>query len=318
VPPESIETEQVEIQFLHPPVPLRARVRCSILARVNGIGLGIDIGGTTVKSAALRGNEVLWTGRSERYSRPGADQLIAAVRQACGQLTAPPQTVGLCVPGLLDEAKECVSISANVPGLIGLPLRELVLRAAGTSDAAPVVVNDANATAYDIYSTRALSARLLVLAIGTGVGASVLDDGKPLFVDGQSPGHVGQVDVSIDGPMVIGPDGGRGGLEGYIGTAALRARYGPDAAARIRPGDPPFRALVRILRICHAIYRPLHVCLAGGTGIRLGHLLDPLKRATEVELTMIARKDWKLFVADSDYHAAAGAARIAASGQWPG
>jgi predicted NBD/HSP70 family sugar kinase len=300
------------------PAPLRLCNACSIVAPVNGIGLGIDIGGTTVKSAALRGNEVLWTGRSERYSRPAADELIAAVRQACMQLTGPPQTVGLCVPGLLDETGESVAISANVPGLIGLPLRELVLRAAGTTDAGPLVVNDANATAFDIYSTRALRGRLLVLAIGTGVGAAVLDNGKPLFVDGQSPGHVGQVDVSLDGPLIIGPDGGRGGLEGYIGTAALRARYGPDAASRIRPGDPPFRALVRILRICHAIYRPLHVCLAGGTGIRLGHLLDPLKRATEVELTMVARKDWKLFVADSDFHAAAGAARIAASGKWPG
>jgi predicted NBD/HSP70 family sugar kinase len=299
-------------------VLLRRTKRSSILLRVNGISLGIDIGGTTVKSAALRDGQVLWTGRSERYTRPAADQVMAAVRQACGQLEMPPETVGLCVPGLLDDAKECVAISANVPGLIGLPLRELVLQAAGTSGAAPIVVNDANATAFDIYSTRSLSGRLLVLAIGTGVGAAVLDDGKPLFVDGESPGHVGQVDVSIDGPLIIGPDGGRGGLEGYMGTAALRARYGPDPASRIRPGDPPFRALVRIIRICHAIYRPLHVCLAGGTGIRLAHLLDPLKRATEVELTMIARKDWKLFAADSDFHAASGAARIAASGKWPG
>jgi hypothetical protein len=72
------------------------------------------------------------------------------------------------------------------------------------------------------------------------------------------------------------------------------------------------------MRICHAIYRPLHVCLAGGTGIRLTHLIEPLKRATEVELTMIARKDWRLFAADHDFHAAGGVARIAASGTWPG
>jgi predicted NBD/HSP70 family sugar kinase len=284
---------------------------------VNGTSLGIDIGGTTVKSAALRDGAVIWTGRSERYSRPAAEQLVDAVRQACAQLDTPPQSVGLCVPGLLDEAKQSVAISANVPGLVGLPLGELVSRGARSNGSVPVVVNDANATAYDIHSTRQLPGRLLVLAIGTGVGAAVMDDGRPLFVDGESPGHVGQVDVSIEGPIVIGPDGGRGGLEGYLGTAALRARYGPDPAARIRPGDPPFKALVRILRICHAFYRPLHVCLAGGTGIRLGHLIDPLKRATEVELTMVARKDWKLFVGDTDYHAAAGAARIAASGSWP-
>lgn len=284
---------------------------------MDAISLGIDIGGTTVKAAALRGGQVVWTARSDRYSRPGPEQVIAAVRQACTQLEGPANSVGLCVPGLLDEAKQTVAISANVPGLIGLPLRDVVSQAAGATAAAPLIVNDANATAFDIFTTRKLTGRLLVIAIGTGVGAAVLDDGKPLFVDGESPGHIGQVDVSLDGPIVIGPDGGRGGLEGYVGTAALRARYGPDAAARIRPGDPPFRALVRILRICHAIYRPLHVCLAGGTGIRLAHLLDPLKRATDVELTMIARKDWKLTAADHDHHAAAGAARIAAGGAWP-
>lgn len=292
--------------------------RGGILPPVSEISLGIDIGGTTVKSAALRRDEVLWTGRSERYSRPGPDQLVAAVRQACVRLDGPPQHVGLCVPGVLDEGKEHVAISANVPGLVGLPLRELVARAVGSDGLTPAVANDSNATGYDIYCTQKLSGRLLVIAIGTGVGAAVLDDGKPLFVDGESPGHIGQVDVSIEGPMVFGPDGGRGGLEGYIGAAALRTRYGSDPASKIRPGDPPFKALVRILRICHAIYRPLHVCLAGGTGIRLAHLLEALKRATDVELTMIAHKDWRLFTADHDFHAAGGVARIAASGTWAG
>ena len=44
--------------------------------------LGLDIGGTSVKAAALRDGKVLWTGRSSRYSRPSADQLPAAVREA--------------------------------------------------------------------------------------------------------------------------------------------------------------------------------------------------------------------------------------------
>jgi glucokinase len=284
---------------------------------VNGISLGIDVGGTTVKSAAVRGEDVLWTGRSERYARPDVDQIIAAIQKACGRLDAPPHHVGLCVPGVLDAGKEHVAISANVPGLVGLPLRELVSRALGTDGLTPAVVNDSNATGYDIYRTRHLAGRLLIIAIGTGVGAAVLDEGRPLCIDGESPGHIGQVDVTIEGPIVFGPDGGRGGLEGYLGSAALRARYGSDPAAKVRPGDPPFKALVRILRICHAMYRPQHVCLAGGTGIRLGHLVDSLKRATDVELTIIARKDWTLSVADNDFHAASGIARIAASGTWP-
>jgi len=285
-------------------------------AGVSDISLGIDIGGTTVKTGALREGEVLWTSRSARYSRPTSEQLIEAIRQACEKLSDPVGQVGLCVPGILDEGKRQVIVSTNVPGLVGVPLSQLVSGAIGLTGVMPVVVNDANATGYDICSTRELAGRLLTIALGTGVGASVFDNGKPLFVDGESPGHIGQVDVSIEGSRVTGPDGGRGGLEGYLGTGALRARYGPDASSKIRPGHAPFRALVRIIRICHAIYRPGHVCLAGGTGIRLGHLMEPMKKAVDSGLTNIARKDWTLFVAESDFHAAVGAARIAASGSW--
>jgi len=46
--------------------------------------LGIDIGGTSVKLAALQDGKSLWTGQSEFYSRPSTDQLIAAIRQAAG------------------------------------------------------------------------------------------------------------------------------------------------------------------------------------------------------------------------------------------
>ena len=259
---------------------------------------------------------MLWTSRSARYSRPTSEQLVEAIRQACEKLSDPVRQVGLCVPGLLDEAKQQVIVATNLPGLVGVVLSDLVVRAIGLTDVTPVVMNDANATGYDVYSTRQPIGRLLTIAIGTGIGASVFDGGKPLFVDGESPGHIGQVDVSIEGSRVTGPDGGRGGLEGYLGTRALRARYGTAASSKIRPGHAPFRALVRIIRICHAIYRPHHVCLAGGTGIRLGHLLEPLRRAIDAGLTNIVRKDWILFVAESDFHAAVGAARIAESGAW--
>ena len=143
-----------------------------------------------------------------------------------------------------------------------------------------------------------------MLAIGAGVGAAVIDDATPLSVDGDSPGHFGQMDVSVEGEPVVGPDGGAGGLEGYLSAGALAARYGAAEGAwvaTIKPSDPPMRALVKAVRIAHAIYRPHHVCLTGGIGNRLAHLLPGLRRAVENELT----------AGDSDFHAAQGAARAA-------
>ena len=279
--------------------------------------LGIDIGGTSVKLAAVRAGEVLWTARGETYQRPSADQLAAAIRAAIGDRpTGDVAAVGLCVPGLLGDDRRTVKQSVNLPALNGLRLDDLAAAALGRRPQALTVVTDANATGLDLYAARGLSGRLFVLAIGAGVGASVIDDGgRPLRVDGDSPGHFGQMDVSVEGEPVVGPDGGAGSLEGYLSAAALAQRYGEDEGgwvSKARPDDPPVRALVRAIRIAHALYRPHHVALAGGIGNRLGGLLPPLRDRVWHQLTSIARPGWTLTTGDSDFHAAQGAARSAA------
>ncbi|HEX2973801.1 MAG TPA: ROK family protein [Tepidisphaeraceae bacterium] len=276
--------------------------------------LGIDIGGSSVKMAAVDEGQTLWTGQSERYERPDTQRVIEAIRRAAGGRATRADGVGLCVPGLLDQAKRAITLSVNVPGLNGVNLEALIGMALGESLGRLRVVSDAIATGYDIGFQRQLRGRLLVLALGTGIGAAVLDDGQPLYVDGESPGHLGQMDVSIEGEPVIGPDGGAGSLEGYLGAAALIARYGNDLASAVktfRGDEVPLRALARAIRIAHAIYRPDHVVLAGGLGIRLGHVLPRLRQIIETNLIHIAKPGWTLTVGDSDYHAALGAARMA-------
>jgi predicted NBD/HSP70 family sugar kinase len=275
------------------------------------IALGIDVGGTSVKVAALSEGQVLWTSKIN-YCKPDPAALLAAVRDAAGERGRQAVAVGLCVPGILDDNRERVTYSANVPALHDIPLQDVALAALGRRPAILRVVNDTLATGADIYATRRLGGRLLVLALGTGVGAAVLDDGIALCVEGDSPGHLGQIDVSLDDEPVIGPDGGAGGLEGYIGAAALRRRLGSGATAdRLGIADAPIRALVRAIRICHALYRPHHVVLAGGIGIRLKHLILAIEDAVNQHLTGVARPQWTLAAADDDHHAASGAARLA-------
>jgi predicted NBD/HSP70 family sugar kinase len=198
---------------------------------------------------------------------------------------------------------------------MGIVLDDLVAEAIGDSVGTTEILNDSTASAYDIFASNKLRGRLLSITLGTGVGASVLDDGVPVFLDGESPGHMGQVDVSIEGEPVIGPDGGAGSLEGYIGTPALIKRYGPDMAqtlARLTEKDAPIRALARAVRIFHAIYCPDHVYFTGGIGIRLGHVLPGLRKLIETNLTSVAHPGWTMGTGEDDYHAAKGAARFAA------
>jgi glucokinase len=281
------------------------------------IELGIDIGGSSIKAAASNDGHVLWAAQSPFYAKPDLEALREAIRRAVDGRLTHIHSVGLCVPGLFDSVTRTISMAVNVPGLVGIPLDQLVPEALGLyAHGALRILNDARAAAHDIYLKYQTKGRLMVLALGTGVGGAVLDDGKPLDVVEDSPGHIGQIDVSIAGTTVVGPDGGAGGLEGYIGVSALRQRYGDDVSAALATfeGDePPLLALVRAIRICHAIYRPDHICLCGGIGIRLRHLLPALREKIEKRLTSLAKPNWLFTTGDDDFHAARGAAALGGS-----
>lgn len=275
--------------------------------------LGIDIGGGSLKIAMVDGDRIVWRAQSKSYALPSREELTRSIRETLGGKVPAGVSVGLCVPGLLDESRKTVTYSANLPVLSGLPLSELIREGVGVEIGGLQIVNDAHAAAVDISRAIGSLGRLLVLVLGTGVGACVLDDGRPLQVDGDSPGHLGQMDVSLESPAPIGPDGGAGSLEAYIGTPALTSAYGSMERffREARVSDAPLLALARAIRIAHAIYRPDHVVLGGGIGIRLKHLVNELKASIDRDLTKVARPGWTLQSAEHDFHAAIGAARIA-------
>jgi predicted NBD/HSP70 family sugar kinase len=283
------------------------------------ISLGIDVGGSSVKLAATANGQILWTAHSAPYSRATKEQLVDAIQQAADGRTKNISSVGICVPGRLDRNRRMITLSVNLPSLNGLRLDDLVGESVG--DISHVeLLNDSTASAYDIYASHRLSGRLLSITLGTGVGASVLDDGVPLMIEGDSPGHMGQVDVSIPGEDVIGPDGGHGSLEGYIGAPAMVRRYGSDMAAtlaKLTEKDAPIQALSRAIRIFHAIYRPQHVYFTGGIGIRLKHLVPSVRKLVNTNLTSVADPEWTIGTGDDDFHAAKGAARLAAIAKRP-
>jgi predicted NBD/HSP70 family sugar kinase len=281
--------------------------------------IGFDIGGTSVKAALVVGGNLAATARSPRYQQPSAQRLAASLHHCVHALAAPPDgidTVGLCLPGVMTPDGSRIQHSVNIPALEGLPLDELVRPVV---PAAPLVFGDAHAAAVGYWREHPGPGRLLALAIGTGVGACVLDAGTLLRVTGQSSGHIGQIDVGPcdenESSPPIGPDGGRYSLESYLGVPALRARYGPDMAHRVPAltiADPPRRALVRAVRIAHAVYTPRRVVLLGGVGIRLAPHAPAIKAAVDDHLTSVADRDWQLECGHSDFHAAIGAAWLAA------
>ena len=277
--------------------------------------LGIDVGGSSVKVASIGPSGNIATAVSDRYQSPDAATIKDAIRTTMARL---PRfriaTVGLCLPGLYNENTDCVETAVNVPGIVGLPVRQLVDDALGQAVAPPIITTDAHAAAHDYRIKHKQPGRLLALSLGTGVGGCVLDDGIPLKVSGNAPGHLGHLDVSLETDPPRSPDGSAGTLEAYIGLPALRTRFGDDvrtALAALGSDDPPLLALARAIRICHAIYRPHHIALLGGIGLCLRPALSQLRATTSQGLTSLARPEWTLTCGDDEFHAARGAARLA-------
>lgn len=302
------------------------------------LSLGLDIGGTSIKAALLRGGVVIAETRQALSDSTSVSSLSAAVRSAFLALEVVQEpkltSVGVCMPGVWDEQARVLRHSVNVPALNNMRPDDW-LPVVGGFTSCPVVVSDAHAAAFDIYATTTPapkagaspasaghgpahnhSQRLLVASLGTGVGICVLDDGVKLEVAGHSSGHLGQVDVGIvleDGSIPIGPDGGRGGLEAYIGANVLSRRYGQDWTKLVQTwtnATPPIAALCRALRIAHAIYRPQQVWIVGGVGLALESLHAELDSTVRRELTNLARPEWVLRFGNTPYHAARGAARL--------
>lgn len=280
------------------------------------IALGVDIGGTSVKAAIVRGDHAVATGRSDPYQRPdlaGLQRAIAAAVAPLGGHLSRLDAVGLCLPGLVDRGTGQVIKSVNMPALVGADLNALLRDAIGTARLPMSRFSDAHAATFDVWNGR--PGRLAGVSIGAGVGLCVLDDGIALDLGDGSAGHLGQLDVTLDPrDAPIGPDGGRGGLEAYVGWPALRSRFGrrvSDLGRALTEDETPLRALARAIRIIHAIHRPQRIVLLGGVGIELHAQLDRLRSLVSDRLTSLAREGCTLEAASSPHHAAVGAARLA-------
>src|SRR5204862_3189094 len=79
---------------------LSRRERGEDMLRTCMTSLGIDIGGSSVKLALVRGGQTVWKSQSETYARPTRQQLADVIRSAiAGRFDPTGAAVGVCVPG---------------------------------------------------------------------------------------------------------------------------------------------------------------------------------------------------------------------------
>jgi predicted NBD/HSP70 family sugar kinase len=273
--------------------------------------LGIDIGGTSTKAALHTGDPAsATTAQSAPYTDPTPATIRDAITTCLDQLNPNAiTTLGLCLPGRLSSDQSTIERALNLPTLEGTRIADLL-----PAFPNPSITPDTIAHALGVHATHPEPGRLFCLCIGTGVGAAVLDNGRPLRVTGQAIGHFGQIDIGPipPHPDATSPDGAINTLEAHLGGRALLNRLNspPDeaeAAIRDLPSDDPARiALARALRTALALYRPNTLALAGGVAKALAANHD-LQAHVIQGLTAVIPPTWRLNIAPDTFTAARGA-----------
>jgi glucokinase len=221
-----------------------------------GCVIGVDLGGTNVRTAAFTEDGKLAGAKFARPSRAGEglaatlEALVDVLKLAIDTSTQVPEAVGMAVPGHIDARNGVVRAASNFGEWRGkyfefwrdVPLKQLL------EDRVELPVflgNDGNLAALGEYrfGTGGNRAQCLVyLGLGTGVGGGVVfgngsvvgQSSGPLVLQGANGGgaELGYVIAQSQGADCIA--GTYGALEGYVNTSAIVTR----AIRRLDQGWP--------------------------------------------------------------------------------
>ena len=186
--------------------------------------IGIDFGGTTIKSAVVLDGRIIERGAAIETQEATRDAILEALVATVEQLHAKaPEIagVGIGLPGIVDTANGTIYELTNVPGWEGMPLAEWMRERTGLLT---TIDNDVNAMTYGEWKYGAArdGRHVFCITLGTGVGGGLILDGQ-LYRGAQlGAGEIGHMSIDYRGKP--SPSGNPGGLEEYVGNREIAAR----------------------------------------------------------------------------------------------
>ncbi|HET6212854.1 MAG TPA: ROK family protein [Micromonosporaceae bacterium] len=271
--------------------------------------VAIDVGGTGIKCALVSPDgSVQYAERHATGAGRGPDAVVDTILDVADGLTGKaranglsPVAAGVVVPGVIDEAAGIAVWSANV-GFRDVPLRDLVSERLDLPAALGHDVRAGGLAEARLGAGR--SARhVLFIAIGTGIAAAYIVDGRAFAGAHGAAGEIGHIVIRPSGPPC--GCGGRGCLEAVASAAAVARRYADAGHLRTEPvtaagvaalaagGDPiaeqvwrqTIDALADGLLTGLALFDPELVVVGGGLAEAGEDLLAPLRSALHSRLT---------------------------------
>jgi glucokinase len=242
--------------------------------------IGIDIGGTMVKLGRVDAEK----GVQARGSLPFRPQesfaaLVEALAKAVTGLGGKPEAIGIASPGWADPDEGRLAVGGqNVPVLHGQNLTEAL---SGRLGLPACQINDGTAAALGelhFGAGRGLR-RFAVITLGTGVGGTVVIEGKPVVGSRGEPPEFGAIVLDRDGPLNYMKLHGtfeafccaRGFAAAYAATGGNQACDVETMFARAAAGE--VQAATAIDAVCRRIAQAcgmminllgLEACLLGG------------------------------------------------------
>lgn len=269
--------------------------------------VALDVGGTGMKCALVRPDgTVHHAERHPTLASRGPEAVTANILDVAAGLAdrargegLNPVAAGVAVPGVVDEATGTAVWSSNI-GFRGVPVRDLVSARLGLPAA----------LGHDVRVGGMAEARLgagrdqrhvLFIAIGTGIAAAHVVDGRAFAGAHGAAGEVGHVIVRPGGPPC--KCGARGCLESVASASAVGRRYvelsgqegvtAHDVATRAAAGEAlantvwteAVEAFADGLLTAQALYDAGIVVLGGGLAEAGEALLAPLRTALDARIT---------------------------------
>lgn len=272
--------------------------------------IALDVGGTGMKGALLdRRLRPLVAVRRATPRAAGPDAVVAEIAAVLTELAERAaergltvRRAGVVVPGVVDEESARAVYSANL-GWRDLPLADLLQERTGL----PVVLGHdvrAGGAAEWLLGAARGAQDVLFVAIGTGIAAAVLSDGRPVRAKGYA-GELGHLVVEPGG-AVCGC-GARGCLETLASASAVAAAFtartgrpvsgADEVAALLAEGDADARAvwdraadaLATALASATTLLAPELIVLGGGLAEAGELLLGPVRERLAERLTFQRR-----------------------------
>lgn len=244
--------------------------------------LALDIGGTKMLAALVRGNAVLDTHKMPTPRQGEPRQWLEALFAAIASWQGRYATIGAAVTGIIDDGHWSALNRNTLDIPEQFPLEEVIRQLSGVP---ALAANDAQAAAWGEHRFGAgQNEDMVFLTISTGIGGGIVINGKPML---GLAGHFGQFRVADDvaGTLEDQVSGHwiASQAAGYHPGATARDVFNAAAAGHEWAGNivkTSARQTAQLCRNIHLALDPPRIVIGGGIGLAPTYL-DTVRQALE-------------------------------------